>query len=249
MAQRVMFENSSEIGVFAKLTNSFCLVAESTSQDKRYFWKVFENELSSHIPVIPTTIASCRTIGRMTVGNAKGLLLPNTTTDQEMLHIRNCIPDSVIVTRIEERLSALGNVIACNDYVALIHPDVDQETEDIIGDTLAVEVFRGTVASNPLVGSYCALNNYGGIIHPLCSLEDQNELASLLQVPLTAGTINRGSTVVGAGLVVNDWTAFCGSDTTATELMVVANIFKLRDLPDQATTPLFNVEQLPQIPW
>lgn len=34
--------------------------------------------------------------------------------------------------RIDERLSALGNCIACNDYVALIHPDIDKETEEIV---------------------------------------------------------------------------------------------------------------------
>jgi len=32
----------------------------------------------------------------------------------------------VVVQRIEERLSALGNCIACNDYVALVHPDIDR---------------------------------------------------------------------------------------------------------------------------
>jgi translation initiation factor 6 len=44
--------------------------------------------------------------------------------------------------RIEERLSALGNVIACNDHVALVHPDIDRDTEELIADTLGVEVFR-----------------------------------------------------------------------------------------------------------
>ena len=44
----------------------------------------------------------------------------------ELQHCRNSLPDEVVVQRIDERLSALGNCIACNDYVALIHPDIDK---------------------------------------------------------------------------------------------------------------------------
>lgn len=62
----------------------------------------------------------------VSLGNRHGLLVPNNTTDQELQHIRNCLPDSVQIRRVEERLSALGNVTTCNDYVALVHPDLDR---------------------------------------------------------------------------------------------------------------------------
>lgn len=225
MAVRAQFENSSEVGVFARLTNAYCLTAVGTSEN---FFSVFEAELPD-IPVVKTSIAGMRVVGRMCAGNKNGLLLPNSTTDQELLHLRNSIPDSVVVQRIDERLSALGNCISCNDYVALIHPDLDKETEELIADVLGVEVFRQAIAGNILAGSYCVFTNRGGLVHPHTSKEDLDELSSLLQVPLVAGTVNRGSEVVGAGLVVNDWAAFTGFDTTATELSVIDSVFKLRE--------------------
>ncbi|KAF8284695.1 translation initiation factor 6 [Clavulina sp. PMI_390] len=167
-------------------------------------------------------------LGNDNTGNRHGLLVPFSTTDQELQHLRNSLPDSVALQRIEERLSALGNVIACNDHVALVHPEVDRETEEIIADVLKVEVFRQTVADNVLVGSYCALSNQGGLVHPKTSVQDQDELSSLLQIPLVAGTVNRGSDVIGAGLVVNDWCAFTGLETTATEISVIEATFKLQ---------------------
>jgi len=225
MAVRAQFENSSDIGVFSKLTNSYCLVAVGGSMN---FYSAFESELGDVIPIVHTTIGGTRIVGRLTAGNRHGLLVPFSTTDQELQHLRNALPDSVAIQRVEERLSALGNVIACNDYVALVHPDVDRETEEIIADVLKVEVFRQTIADNVLVGSYCAITNQGGLVHPKTSVQDQDELSSLLQIPLVAGTVNRGSDVIGAGLVANDWCAFSGLETTATEISVIEATFKLQ---------------------
>jgi len=222
----VQYENTNEVGVFSKLTNSFALVSIGGSEN---FYSVFESELADHIPVIHTSIAGVRIIGRLTAGNKRGLLVPSTTTDQELQHLKNSLPDSVKVQRVEEKLSALGNCIVCNDHVALVHPDIDQDTEEIIADVLGVEVFRQSIAKNVLVGSYCSLTNQGALVHPKTSVEEQKELSSLLQVPVTAGTVNRGSDVVGAGMVVNDWSAFCGLDTTSTELAVIESIFNLQE--------------------
>ncbi|KAG8762834.1 hypothetical protein FRC11_007551 [Ceratobasidium sp. 423] len=221
----LQFENSSDIGVFSKLTNSYCLVSVGGSTN---FYSTFESELGGVIPIVNTTIGGTRIIGRLTAGNRHGLLVPASTTDQELQHLRNSLPDKVAIQRVEERLSALGNVIACNDYVALVHPDIDRETEEIIADVLKVEVFRQTVADNVLVGSYCVITNQGGLVHPRTSVQDQDELSSLLQIPLVAGTVNRGSDVIGAGLVANDWCAFTGFDTTAPEITVIEATLRLQ---------------------
>mmetsp|Transcript_14341 Transcript_14341/g.62317 ORF Transcript_14341/g.62317 Transcript_14341/m.62317 type:complete len:134 (-) Transcript_14341:562-963(-) len=79
MAVRHQYENSNDIGVFAKLTNSYCLTAMGGSEN---FYSVFQDELASDIPIVKTSIAGTRLVGRMTVGNKHGLLLPSSVSDQ-----------------------------------------------------------------------------------------------------------------------------------------------------------------------
>jgi len=81
MASRTNFENSNEIGCFAKLTNSYCLVASGGSEN---FYSVVEEIFGVHIPVVHASCGNTKVIGRLTAGNKNGLLLPNMTTDMEL---------------------------------------------------------------------------------------------------------------------------------------------------------------------
>lgn len=80
-----------------------------------------------------------------------------------------------------------------------------------------------------LLSSFYIVISVGGLVHPNAKLEDLKELSTLLQLPLVAGTVNRGSSSIGGGMVVNDWTAFCGYPTTSTELALIENIFCINE--------------------
>ena len=113
MAVRTQFEGNNEVGVFAKLTNTYCIVGIGGSENFyrckhilvpfsttiSFLFSTFESELGDVIPVIHSQVAGCRIVGRLTAANRNGLLVPSGTTDQELQHLRNSLPDNVKVRR------------------------------------------------------------------------------------------------------------------------------------------------------
>ena len=89
MATRWKYGNSSDVGCYVTLTNNYCLVASCVP--------------SFNIQAKDLTVISCSVdcgnimVGRMTAGNSKGLLVPETTTDEEMFHLRSNLPEGVKV--------------------------------------------------------------------------------------------------------------------------------------------------------
>ncbi|XP_008523690.2 eukaryotic translation initiation factor 6 isoform X2 [Equus przewalskii] len=214
MAVRASFENNCEIGCFAKLTNTYCLVAIGGSEN---FYRCGGS---------PGTAGQCVGGGEGRGAGSQGLRQSKDTGPSVL-----CQPSPCHVPTVCSRANSPIPSPWCTrrSLAAASSGACVWETEEILADVLKVEVFRQTVADQVLVGSYCVFSNQGGLVHPKTSIEDQDELSSLLQVPLVAGTVNRGSEVIAAGMVVNDWCAFCGLDTTSTELSVVESVFKLNE--------------------
>jgi len=81
-------------------------------------------------------------VGSYIAANSKGVLLPSIADESEIQIIKHSLPHAVKVAIVYEKMSALGNIIATNDKIALIHPDTSKETEEIIENTLGVETYR-----------------------------------------------------------------------------------------------------------
>ena len=56
-------------------------------------------------------------------------------------------------------------------------------------------------------------------------------------MPVCAGTLNRGQDTLGIGMVANDFMAFTGTDTTATEMSVIEAILKLGQTKESIFAP------------
>ncbi|GKT14676.1 Translation initiation factor IF6 like protein [Aduncisulcus paluster] len=231
MAQRVRYESSSEIGVYSLLTNTYCLMSDLAPPP---FRAVFESELSGKIPIISTSVAECSIIGRLCCGNSHGLILPSTTKDSEFERIAAEMPENVKVVKSDEKYTALGNLIACNDSHAICSPILSESTVKLIEETLEVSVCTKLVAGESLVGTFCKVTNKGALVHPLTPIVEQRELAKIFGVSVRAGTVNAGSELVGSGLVACDDKVFVGTKTTGTEIEVIKEVFAIKEeMPDE----------------
>lgn len=228
---------SSEIGTYIFLTNNYCIVPYF-GEERISNYKLFYSSIGSNTTLLETNIAGVDIIGRLIVGNSKGLILPLTATNKEIEYLTENLPDGVELSVVEEKLSALGNVIATNDKIALVHPELDKETIETIQDTLCVEVFPTTIGSQTLVGSYTKYNNKSGIVSPIASVEEAEELSNQLGINIEIASVNNKSIRTSSGLCVNDSKMIIGSAFTQNEISTVSRVFKIFD--DQSAMDYVN---------
>ena len=83
MAQRVQYESSSDVGVFATLTNSYCLTAMGGSQN---FFSVFEVRLLRHEALWPLAAGrgDLRVGAHAAVAGGRARLSPNRLSSSKL---------------------------------------------------------------------------------------------------------------------------------------------------------------------
>jgi len=122
------------------------------------------------------------------------------------------------VTVIKDVLNAAGNDILVNDYGAMVHPKMKNETIKQLKKTLEVPVERGTIAEQGIVGMAAVVTNKGCLCHPKITPEEKKHLEQLFNVESMIGTVNHGDPMIGTGLVANSKGAIIGRNTTGIEM-------------------------------
>jgi translation initiation factor 6 len=175
-----------------------------------------------NLPLVQSTIATLDVIGLVCVANSNGILLPYTTNDDELAALKE-YPD-IRVDWIDNKMTALGNIILANDNGAICHPDFDKNARAKISDALDVEVIPSTVANLPTVGSNSATTNQGAIVHPMATTNEIERISQLLKVHVEVGTVNRGSPYTSLGVMANMDSMIVGSETTGVELAHISQV-------------------------
>ena len=147
------------IGIFTNVNDKFVFVPNG-------FAKTKAENLANYLQAeyIMTPVANTRLLGVMMVLNNHGILLPRTSSPQEIAYLEKSTGLNVKI--LDTKHNALGNLISVNDKGGVISPLIEKEFIKEIEDVLDIEVIQRRVAGYDQVGAVMKTNNFGAVIHP-----------------------------------------------------------------------------------
>jgi len=206
------------IGVFTSVNDKFVFVPNGFAETKA------EN-LAHYLQTecIMTPVANTRLLGILMVLNNHGILLPKTSSSEEIANLRK--HTDLNVKMLDTKHNALGNLICVNDKGGVISPIIEKEFIKEIEDVLDIEVIQKKVAGFHQVGAVMEANNLGGIIHPEADEEDIKNFSNVLGVNFEPATINGGIPFVSSGMLAISNAVVVGNLTNGPEIMMLTRAF------------------------
>ena len=206
------------IGIFTSVNDKFVFVPNGFAETKA------ENLAKYlHTEYIMTPVANTRLLGVLMVLNNHGILLPRTSSPEEIANLQKSTGLNVKI--LDTKHNALGNLISVNDKGGVISPLVEKEFIKEIEDVLDIEIIQKRIAGYDQVGAVMEISNLGAVIHPEADEEDIKNFSNILGVNVEPATINGGIPFVSSGILANSNAVVVGNLTSGPEIMMLTRAF------------------------
>jgi translation initiation factor 6 len=168
------------------------------------------------VEVVRTNICGTSLVGVMAAMNNNGVLLSKHAEEREVRALKGA---GLEVGIIEDKYTALGNLVLLNDRAAIISGLFGKRAVKTMEDILDCEVVPRNLRGFKTVGSLGVATNKGALIHPLVEEAELEWVEDVLGVEVDLGTVNRGVGFIKTGLIVNKNGALIGDATTGPEIV------------------------------
>ncbi len=215
MDRFVSIAGDPHIGVFTRVFDDIAVVPPDVPEEvtARY-------EEALQVDIVRTTIQKSPIIGSLLAGNNHGLVVTGMATEEEIQTLSQ-YRDLMLL---EEGMNAAGNIILANDHFAAVHPDMDEELMDALGDFLNVPVIPLTLGDVKTVGMAAVATNTGVVVSPRSTPGEIQILEQVCDLPIGKGSVSMGNAMVGTGLVANRHGYLAGVGTSGYELGRIEDI-------------------------
>lgn len=211
MLRLTAYNRNPNIGVFAAANDSIAVLPKTCS---RSFCSSVESTLG--VEVVKTNICGTSLIGVMGAMNNNGFLLSKHAEKREVRALGGV---GLEVGVIEDKHTALGNLVILNDRAAVVSELFSKNAVKTMEDVLDCEVFSRNLHGFKTVGSLGIATNQGSLVHPLLEEDELDWMEEVLRVDVDLGTVNRGVGFIKTGLIVNKNGALVGDQTTGPEIV------------------------------
>jgi len=205
------YNKNPNIGVLARANDSIALIPVEASE---MFSSTIEEALE--VEVYRTNISGTILVGTMVAMNNNGIALPRHVYENEIKVIKNSGLNYAIL---EDKLTALGNLILLNDYCAIVSKEFSKKSIKTMEDVFGCEVEKSPVKEFRNIGSVGIATNKGALLHPSLKEEELKKIEELLRVEVDIGTVNRGIGFVRTGIIANNKNVVVGDLTTGVEIV------------------------------
>lgn len=203
------FHGDPNVGLYGLATDRYVIIPDNNIDVSNL-----------NVSVIFSTVSQTDLVGVFICGNSNGVIFPRIIRDRELENITSGlkkIKKNINILKLDINETCLGNLILCNDNVAIISPALEKHAENI-GKCLKVPVVTGNILGYDIVGSLCIATNKGFLLTMNGSEEEFEFLKKNLKVNGDIGSVNFGGTFTKSGILANSNGALIGKLTTGPEI-------------------------------